>query len=454
MFILNKKLESFKNSLKGKSVALLGAGVSNRPLIPLFASRGAEVVVRDKNENLDKEALSGGYDVKFILGEGYLTGLCEDYIFRSPGMRFDLPEIKNAVSGGSVLTSEMECFFDCFEGKIIGVTGSDGKTTTTTLIYKLLTHAGHNCFLGGNIGAPLLNRVENMTKDDICIVELSSFQLHTMKKSPDIAVITNLSPNHLDVHKSYEEYIDAKANILLYMGEGGIAVLNAGNEDSFALRKLVRGQMRSFSAKTDALLHIKDGFIYYGDEKYLDTKDILIPGLHNIENYMAAIGAAHDLISKEDAEAVAKTFGGVEHRLELVRTLGGVKYYNSSIDSSPKRTAAALSTFNQKVILLAGGKDKGISYDEIGIEIKKHVKKLLLIGKTADAIERSARAVGCDIPIFRCETYPELVEKARAEANAGDIVILSPASTSFDMFKNFEERGNTFKELVNNLKED
>ena len=308
--------------------------------------------------------------------------------------------------------------------------------------------------MGGNIGAPLLNRVENMTKDDICVVELSSFQLHTMKKSPDIAVITNLSPNHLDVHKSYEEYIDAKANILLYMGEGGIAVLNAGNEDSFALRKLVRGQMRSFSAKTDALLSLSGGFIYYGDEKYLDTSSILLPGLHNIENYMAAIGAAHDLISKEDAEAVAKTFGGVEHRLELVRTLDGVKYYNSSIDSSPKRTAAALSTFNQKVILLAGGKDKGISYDEIGIEIKKHVKKLLLIGKTADAIERSARAAGCDIPIFRCETYPELVEKARAEAKAGDIVILSPASTSFDMFKNFEERGNTFKELVNNLKED
>lgn len=451
---MNTKLEGLKNNLRGKTVALLGAGVSNRPLIPLFASWGARVVVRDKNENLDKEALSGGYDVKFILGEGYLSGLCEDYIFRSPGMRFDLPEIKNAVAGGSVLTSEMESFFDCFEGKIIGVTGSDGKTTTTTLIYKLLTHAGHSCFLGGNIGSPLLNRVEQMTKEDICVVELSSFQLHTMKKSPDIAVITNLSPNHLDIHKSYEEYIEAKANILLYQRKGGIAVLNAGNEDSFALKDRAMGEVRSFSAKTDALLSLSGGVIYYGDEKYLDTSSILLPGLHNIENYMAAIGAVHDLITKEDADAVAKTFGGVEHRLELVRILGGVKYYNSSIDSSPKRTAAALSTFNQKVILLAGGKDKGISYDEIGKDIKEHVKKLLLIGKTADAIESSARAAGCDIPIFRCETYPELVEKARLEAEDGDIVILSPASTSFDMFKNFEERGNTFKELVNNLKED
>lgn len=449
---MNTQLLKLKEKLRGKTVAILGAGVSNRPLVPLFSSWGARVTVRDRSETLDKEAVSGGYDVEYVLGEGYLSGLCEDYIFRSPGMRYDLPEIEKAREDGSVLTSEMECFFDVCPGKIIGVTGSDGKTTTTTLVYKLLTEAGYNCFLGGNIGAPLLNRAELMEPSDIAVVELSSFQLHTMRKSPDVAVVTNLSPNHLDVHKSYREYIDAKRNILLYQNENGIAVINGGNEDSLPLAADAKGEVRSFSARADALVHLSDGFVCYGDEKYLNTADIKIPGVHNIENYMAAIAATHDFITKENAAAVAKSFGGVEHRLELVRELGGVKYYNSSIDSSPKRTVAALSTFSQKVILLSGGKDKGIPYDEIGPAIKRGVKHLILIGKTADAIENAARAAGCDIPIERCENYRELVEKARAAAKEGDIVLLSPASTSFDMFKNFEERGNTFKRFVNELR--
>ena len=450
---MNTQLLKLKEKLKGKTVAVLGAGVSNRPLVPMFSSWGASVTVRDRNEGVDKAAVSGGYDVRFVLGDGYLDGLCEDYIFRSPGMRYDLPEIEKAVAAGSVLTSEMECFFDVCPGKIIGVTGSDGKTTTTTLIYKLLTHAGYSCFLGGNIGAPLLDRAESMGPSDIAVVELSSFQLQTMRKSPDIAVVTNLSPNHLDVHKSYREYIDAKRNILLYQNENGIAVINGGNADSIPLKDDAKGELRTFSAHTDgALLHLSGDYIYYGDEKYLGVDGIKIPGVHNIENYMAAIAAVHDFIKKEDAAAVATTFGGVEHRLELVRELGGVKYYNSSIDSSPKRTIAALSTFKQKVILLSGGKDKGIPYDEIGPAIKERVKHLILIGKTADAIEAAAKSAGCDIPIERCDNYRELVEKARAAAVSGDIVVLSPASTSFDMFKNFEERGNTFKRFVNELR--
>lgn len=450
---MNTQLLKLKEKLKGKTVAVLGAGVSNRPLVPMFSSWGAKVIVRDRNEGVDKAAVSGGYDVRFVLGDGYLDGLCEDYIFRSPGMRYDLPEIEKAVAAGSVLTSEMECFFDVCPGKIIGVTGSDGKTTTTTLIYKLLTHAGYRCFLGGNIGAPLLDRAESMGHSDIAVVELSSFQLQTMHKSPDIAVVTNLSPNHLDVHKSYREYIDAKRNILLYQNENGIAVINGGNADSLPLKDDAKGKLRTFSAHIGgALLHLSGDYIYYGDEKYLNVHDIKIPGVHNIENYMAAIAAAHDFIKKEDAAAVAASFGGVEHRLELVRELGGVKYYNSSIDSSPKRTIAALSTFRKKVILLAGGKDKGIPYDEIGPAIKEHVKHLILIGKTADAIEAAAKSAGCDIPIERCDNYRDLVEKAKTAAKDGDIVLLSPASTSFDMFINFEERGNTFKRFVNELR--
>lgn len=448
---MNIKFEEFRKNMKGKTVALLGAGVSNRPLIPLLSEMGASVTVRDKNTELDKAALSGGYDVKFCLGDSYLDGLCEDYIFRSPGMRFDLPQIEKAVEGGSYLTSEMESFFEVCPCRIIAVTGSDGKTTTTTLIHKILTDAGYNCFLGGNIGEPLLHRVSDMKETDIVVAELSSFQLHTMRKSPHIAVMTNMSPNHLDIHKSYEEYIEAKENIMKYQKPGDILVTNSGNDVTREIGERAKCEWRCFSSKGDTLVHLSENAIYYGDEKIIDCDDIKLPGLHNVENYMAAIGAVMHLVKKENIVNVARGFGGVEHRIELVREVGGVKYYNSSIDSSPNRSKATLGVFRQKVIMIAGGKDKGIPYDEIGPVIAEKVKLLVLIGKTADKIEEAVRKTGAEVPVFRCETYEQVVKVASENALPGDIVVLSPASTSFDMFKNFEERGKTFKKYVNEL---
>ncbi len=448
---MNVKYEEFKKKMNGSTVALLGAGVSNRPLIPLLSSMGAKVTVCDKNTELDKDSLSCGYDVSFRLGEDYLEGLHEDYIFRSPGMRYDLPQITRAVENGSVLTSEMESFFDVCPCRIIGVTGSDGKTTTTTLIYKMLCEAGVNCFLGGNIGQPLLDRVEQMSENDIVAVELSSFQLHTMKKSPHIAVITNISPNHLDIHKDYQEYIDAKSNIMRFQTENDILVANAGNDVTKEIGESAKNRWRSFSSKGDALVCLKDNFIYYGDEKILCADDIKVPGAHNVENYMTAIAAVHDFVSADNIKRVAESFGGVEHRIELVREIDGVKYYNSSIDSSPNRSKATLGVFKQKVIMIAGGKDKGIPYDEIGPVIKEKVKMLILIGKTADKIEAATKAAGADIPVIRCESYEQVVKTAHKIAESGDVVVLSPASTSFDMFSNFEERGRVFKKYVNEL---
>ncbi len=453
----NDKLYDF---VKGKSVAVIGIGISNRPLIEYLAKNNIDVTACDKR---DREALGNVYDemlkmgVKLRLGEDYPKEFNEDIIFKTPGMRFDAPELEAARKKGKCVTSEMEVFFDICPSKIIAVTGSDGKTTTTTLISKMLNEAGYKTWLGGNIGTPLLCRACEMKKDDIVVLELSSFQLHTMKKSPHIAVITNITPNHLDMHKSYGEYIDAKKNIMRYQSHDDILVFNEGNKETKKIGALSKAEVRSFSAKCNAFIKLLDGSIYYGNEKVLDISKIKIPGMHNVENYMAAIGAVHDFVGKAAIQKVAAEFGGVEHRLEFVREKDGVKYYNSSIDSSPNRTINALSVFSDKVILIAGGKDKGIGYEAIGEPIEKKVKVLILIGATSDkisdAVEKNARDknIKSTVKILRAKSYEEAVTLAKENAKYGDNVILSPASTSFDLFKNFEERGNLFKKIVNEL---
>ncbi|MBE7042312.1 MAG: UDP-N-acetylmuramoyl-L-alanine--D-glutamate ligase [Ruminococcaceae bacterium] len=448
---MNRKWHQFLKNLKGKSIAILGAGVSNRPLIPVFADAGAIVTVCDKNTELNKEEISAGRSVSFQLGADYLKGLNQDYIFRSPGLRYDMPELEEAVKQGSILTSEMELFVAFCPAKIIGITGSDGKTTTSTLIHLILKEQGICCHLGGNIGTPLLTKLDDISENDIAVLELSSFQLHTMKDSPDISVITNLSPNHLDVHKSYEEYIEAKTNIFMHQCKQGVVVLNEDNEDTAKLGIHAKGDVRFFSRKRNADVYEKDGVIYAHGEAVMNASDIVIPGGHNIENYMAAIAATLDFVTFEAVEKVAKTFGGVEHRIEFVRKVNGVSYYNSSIDSSPNRSRATLNVFPQKVIMIAGGKDKGIPYDELGPVIAEHVKQLVLIGATSDKIEEAVRQTGVEVPVTRCKSYEEVVNCASKLAEDGDIVVLSPASTSFDMFRNFEERGNLFKDYVNKL---
>lgn len=453
---MNEKLKTFSDNIKGKKVAVIGIGISNKPLIAFLLKYGAVVSAYDRKT---ADVLGGicteleAEGVKLHLGEGYLDEITEDIIFKTPGLRYDVPALVKARERGAVVTSEMEIFFDICPAKIIAVTGSDGKTTTTTLIHKFLEESGIKTRLGGNIGKPLLPEVEDITEDEWAVLELSSFQLHTMRKSPDIAVLTNITPNHLDWHTDYAEYIDAKKNIFRYQDEKGILVANSSNEETQKAAKEAKGVWRSFSSKKNAFVHISEGAIYCGEDKILEIKDIKLPGMHNVENYMAAIGAVYGIADKAAINEIAKTFGGVEHRIELVRTLDGVKYYNSSIDSSPNRSINTLSVFGDNVVMIAGGKDKGIPYDEIGPAVVEHVKTLILIGKTADKIEEAVRnTAGSDkVKILRASTYPEAVETAKKSAVSGDVVILSPASTSFDMFNNFEERGNLFKKLVNEL---
>lgn len=454
------KLDEFKYNVAGKNITVIGIGISNLPLIKYLVSLGANVTACDRRS---AEDLGENYTeleklgVKFNLGDGYLNNLSGDMIFKTPGMRYDVPELLKAKENGSIVTSEMEVFFEVCPSHIIAVTGSDGKTTTTTLIHKMMNDAGYKTWLGGNIGNPLLTDTEKMKENDWVILELSSFQLHTMRKSPEISVITNISPNHLDMHKDYKEYIDAKKNIMLYQNEGDTLIVNADNQVTADIGKSANGAVKYFSRNGMADVYLDGNIIKRGIVEILNIKDIKIPGMHNVENYMAAIAAVSGLVSKEVIVNVAKTFGGVEHRIELVRTLDGVKYYNSSIDSSPNRTINTLRVFPNKVIMIAGGKDKGIPYDEIGPALAEHVKVLILIGATSDKIQEALDAEinktgnGKDIEVIRATSYEDAVNTARSKAHDGDVVLLSPASTSFDMFRNFEERGNLFKKIVNEL---
>ncbi len=449
-------IDDFKQKMRGRAVTVIGIGISNKPLIKYLVSLGAQVTACDRR---GAEELGDTYDemrslgVKTVLGDGYLSELSGETIFKTPGMRFDVPELLAARARGAEITSEMEVFFDVCPAHIVAVTGSDGKTTTTTLIYKILTEAGYKTWLGGNIGNPLLAEAENMSADDWAVIELSSFQLHTMKKSPERAVITNISPNHLDMHKDYREYIDAKKNIMLYQKPSGLLAVNADNAVTAEIGKESKGEVKYFSREKEADVYLDGGVIRSGGRAVLNIRDIKIPGMHNVENYMAAIAAVGDLADDAVIRHIAREFGGVEHRIELVRELDGVRYYNSSIDSSPNRTINTLRVFNEPVVLIAGGKDKGIPYDDIGAPIAERVKSLVLIGMTADKIYEAVKAADTQnkVKIQRASSYEEAVAMARADAEAGDVVLLSPASTSFDRFRNFEERGRLFKDIVNGL---
>jgi UDP-N-acetylmuramoylalanine--D-glutamate ligase len=462
---MNIRAENYFNSLKGKRVAVLGMGVSHKTLIPMLIDCEARLTVCDKRT---EDMLDGDYismlrskGVILRLGNSYLDDLDHELIFKTPGMRFDLPQLVKASEQGSEVISEMGLFFDLCACPIIGVTGSDGKTTTTTLIYEMLKKEGHVCHLGGNIGTPLLPKVREMKDSDICIVELSSFQLHTMKKSPNIAVVTNAAPNHLDIHKSMEEYVDAKRNIYLYQDINDKLVLNADNEISNSFGENAKAKVYHFArvnTQGDGAFLIDDRIVMRKDGKEQDImgiSDIAIPGIHNVENYLAAIAAVWGLVSIESITAVAKEFMGVAHRIELIRELDGVKYYNDSIASSPTRTIAGLHSFGQKVILIAGGYDKKIPFDNLGVEILKHVKTLILMGNTMDKIQASVEnAEGfkeSGLKIVRASSFENAVEMSRRLSNCGDVVLMSPACASFDLFANFEERGNRFRELVNNF---
>jgi len=454
----NLTLNDYVSNLKNKSVAVVGIGVSNLPLIKLLAKAGCNVTACDKR---DEKALGEAFaelsalGVSFKLGEDYLEGLSFDVIFRTPGLH--PMHLYKAKKAGAFITSETEAFFALCPCPIIAITGSDGKTTTSTLISELLKAEGHTVHLGGNIGKPLLCDVPEMKKEDIAVLELSSFQLHSMDCRPNVAVITNISPNHLDVHPDYEDYQFAKKSIFLRQQACDRLVLNLDNELTAACGAEAKSSVSYFSrvSELEKGCCIRNEAIYLNGEHIVDKKDILIPGEHNVENYMAAIAATEGLVSRESIRSVAMSFGGVEHRIELVRSLRGVKYYNDSIASSPTRTVAGLRSFRQKVILIAGGYDKQIGFEPLAEEAVKSVKALFLCGHTAEKIKAAVEAhPDFDrkaLPIIVMDDFTDTVLAASAMAEEGDIVILSPACASFDMFKNFAERGHRFKEIIGGL---
>ena len=462
-------LNEYLDSLKGKRVAVIGIGVSNTPLIELLLGYGISVTACDKKERGAFGDLADRLEkwgCRLQLGETYLQGLDQDVIFRSPGIRPDIPEFLAAAQRGSTITSEMEVFFDVCPCHTIGVTGSDGKTTTTTIIAELLKAAGKTVYVGGNIGHALLSEVTKMKNGDYAVLELSSFQLLTMEKSPEIAVVTNLAPNHLNVHKGMEEYVRAKANIFLHQNVAQKVILNYDNDLTRAFADQAPGKVVFFSRKDpqhgdvvlrDDVITVKEGA---SARAVLPVRDIAIPGVHNVENYMAAVAAVDGLVDDEVIRTVAASFAGVEHRNELVRELHGVRYYNDSIASSPTRTIAGLRSFRQKVILIAGGKDKDIPYDALGPEIVEHVKFLVLTGgdvlgstvpKICTAVLNAPGYHAQELPVLFVDDFDKAVQAAAAHAQEGDVVLLSPASTSFDKFANFMERGNRFKAIVNHL---
>ena len=463
---MDNRIESFLNSLNGKKIALIGIGRSNLPLISLFAKYGAKVTACDKRaeEQLGEqaaEAVNAG--AALCVGENYLSDLDADIVFRTPGMRYYMDELVQMRNKGVVVTSEMEVFFDLCPCKMIAVTGSDGKTTTTTVISEMLKAEGKNVHLGGNIGKPLLPEIETIESDDYAVVELSSFQLISMRNSPDIAVVTNLAPNHLDIHKDMQEYIDSKRNIVLHQNAFSRSVLNLDNDISNSFSSDVRGTLYKFSRRQSVEngAYMKENgdivFVKNGVETYIMNKDdIKIPGLHNVENYLAAICAVWDIVSVQSIVKVAKEFGGVAHRNEFVRELDGVKYYNDSIASSPTRTAlGTLSLYDEKIIVILGGYDKHLDYTELGELITKKVKTAIIMGATGPKIKAailSAKGYSENNPvIIEVENMEQAVNAARNAAQKGDIVSMSPASASFDLYKNFEERGEHFKNIVNSL---
>lgn len=463
---INHALEEYNKSLENKKIAVIGVGVSNIPLLEYFYNNKANVTVFD-NKTLDKLDqnvidLIKKYNIDYSLGENNLSKLKGfDIIYRSPSCRPDRPELIEEKNRGAIITSEIEMLLKLCPGTVIGITGSDGKTTTTSLIYAIIKEKRYDCYIGGNIGIPLFTKLNEMTPESVVILELSSFQLMDMDISPKISVITNIAPNHLDIHKSYEEYIESKKNIFLHQNEDGILVLNADNNITSKMSSEANGKVIMFSSKQklDNGVIYDDNTIKICDDglrrHLLDVKDVKLRGVHNYENICAAIAATESLVDPDTQIKAITNFNGVEHRLEFIREINGVKWYNDSIGTSPSRTIAGLNSFDEKIVLIAGGYDKHLDYTPIAKPIVENVSALVLVGATSEkisnAVETELKAQNKEMPIIKCTTLEETIQVAKRIAKAGEVVLFSPASASFDMFKNFAERGNIFKNLVNSL---
>ena len=446
--MINKKLEEFNKNLVGKKIAIIGIGVSNMPLLDYFKNIDCNVSIFNEGEiNVDLSK----YNYQVYTGVDCLDKLVGyDIIFRSPSCLPNRKEIVAEKNRGCYVTTEIEEVIKLSPSKIIGITGSDGKTTTTTLIDLVLRENGYKTFLGGNIGTPLFTKIKDMTEEDIVVLELSSFQLMNMEVSPDISIITNISPNHLDKHTDYQEYIDAKKNI--FMNSDGIVVLNIDNEITSKMESDREKRYFSRYKETNCFYTI-DNKIYFKGKEVFDTSRLHIRGKHNYENICACMSSIYDMVDIDKSfEAISK-FGGVEHRLEFVREINGVKWYNDSVSSSPTRTIAGINSYDEEIILIAGGYDKNLDYTPIARPILDKVKILILFGDTKKKIYDAVinEKTNEKIEIFVCDTLNEVVNKANEVSQEGQVVLFSPASASFDMFKNFADRGLQFKELVRNL---
>lgn len=459
---MKKDFKDFKDFIFGKNVAVVGIGVSNIPLIDFLYGLGSRITAFDKKS----EEQLGGVAIEFRkkginleLGENYLDNLTGfDVVFKTPSMRIDCDALLKVKNEGAYITSEMEEFVRYCKCKVYGITGSDGKTTTTSIISELLKEQGYNTWTGGNIGTPLFSKIEEIEEDDRVVLELSSFQLMTMTSPIDVAIVTNLAPNHLDMHKDMDEYIDSKKNVFLHQRATDTLVINRENAITYNFSKEALGEIRLFSSKRE----LDNGAYYINDTLFLSGSeickrdDVVIKGIHNIENYLAAFTATKDDVDIDVMKRVAKSFAGVEHRCEFVRELEGVKYYNDSIASNPTRTLAGLNAFGKKVILIAGGYDKKIPFEPLAEEGYEFIKSLILLGSTKEliknAFEEVSEAKEKKVPIILVQTLEEAVLKAKDISEEGDIITLSPACASFDMFENFMVRGNEFKGIVRMLK--
>ena len=462
---MNTRLVQFRNAIKNKKVTLIGMGISNRAAVDFLLSAGAILSARDKNPNPDAEITEflTSRGVKMIYGEHYLDDITEDIILKSPGIRFDIPELLKASENGAVITSEMEIFMQICPAQIFAVTGSDGKTTTTTLVAKMLGKTaekqGVKVYLGGNIGTPLLPYVAEMTENDFAVLELSSFQLHTMKTAPVSAIVTNVTPNHLNWHTSMEEYVESKKHIFAGQTERCRLVLNADNEITSAMADETKAAVTFFSFRgvpaAKPCCYFENGNLYYDDgEKQLvmTRKDILLVGDHNVENYMAAISAVWGYVDPDDMIGIARNFKGVPHRIELIANKDGIRFYNSSIDTSPTRTLAALASFQEKLIVIVGGYDKHIPIEPLIAPLAEKAKFVVATGDTGLQVLSALSAYGYDKKnMAYLGDFDAAVRFAANKADEGDTVLLSPAAASFDAFHNFEERGNRFRSLVENL---
>jgi len=451
----------------GRRVLILGAARQGIALARWLVHRGAHVTLSDSRKLDDlasAQAALSDVNVGWAAG-GHPLALLDgtDVLCLSGGVPLTLPIVQDAIRRGIPLSNDTQIFMEVVPCRTIGITGSAGKTTTTALVGNMARNAfGEHAYVGGNIGDPLINYVDDMQADDLAILEISSFQLDQMTRSPNISVILNITPNHLDRHDTMAAYSAAKARILEFQTEKDAAILGRDDMGSWNLRDRVKGKLYSFSLHEleegldgaylhDGLLNLRDGHAYL---PLLMREKIALRGDHNVRNVLAAFAIGHAAGFKLDAmlEAV-EDFHGVSHRLELVRELRGVRWYNDSIATAPERSMAAIHAFDEPIVLMLGGRDKNLPWADLAALVHQRVDHHVLFGEAADLIEKAVagQQSGESLDVRRAKDLREAVARASEVAAAGDIVLLSPGGTSFDEFGDFAERGEAFRKWVQDL---